>query len=279
MMPRTAKTARTAREQLVVGVPVRNQLPFVKACLKSLAKHRSPGTHILIVDDASGPECRDFLEEFTAETSGTDLICNSKQRGFPYNCNEIIYNSSTDTICLLNSDTLVAGEWDRFILEVMDLDASIGLAGPSTSFTHTPQLLPGLKALRMLQDEETVTQIANLVYQLYKNQYQPLPRLGGFCFFLKRELIRRIGYFDERFNLGCGEEDDFTYRARKSGYRAIWVKYSYVHHFGHCSFTAELGKDSAQLWAKNKLIFEIKQLLPFMGEIVHPRSRDRYDDT
>jgi GT2 family glycosyltransferase len=259
-------------EHLVVGVPVRNQLPFVKSCLISLAKYRSPDTRILIVDDASTIECREFLKEFTAGTPRTDLICNSQQKGFPYNCNEIIYNSSADTICLLNSDTLVAGEWDRFILEIMYSNDSIGLAGPSTSFTHTPQSLPGLQTLRMAQNEETVNHIAGLVFQRYKNQYQDLPRLGGFCFFFKRELIRRIGYFDERFSPGCGEEDDFTSRARKSGYRAMWVKYAYVHHFGHCSFTAEMGKASAQLWAKNKLIFEIKQLLPHIGEIVHTRG-------
>jgi GT2 family glycosyltransferase len=224
----------------------------------------------LIVDDASEPCCRDFLQEFAASTPDTGLLRNPGRRGFPYNCNEIIYNSSEETICLLNSDTLVSGDWDRSIMEVMSLDPSFAMAGPSTSFAHTPQELPTLRASRMEQTLKSVTRIAGDVYKRYKNQYQPLTRLGGFCFFFKRELIRRIGYFDERFGLGCGEEDDFVYRARRLGFRAIWVKYSYVHHFGHCTFTAELGKDSAQLWAKNKLIFEIKQLLPHLGEIVHP---------
>ncbi|MEW5923594.1 MAG: glycosyltransferase [Candidatus Zixiibacteriota bacterium] len=263
--------------KLVVGVPVRNQLNFVRACLATLAKWRLPETEIIIVDDASNTPCRDFLEDFADREEGVALLKNDRQRGFPYNCNEIIYNSASETICLLNSDTLVTPNWDKYVLEVMALDDKNGLAGPSTSFTHTPQSLAGLRQIRMNHDEQTVVDIAASVYKQYRDKYEPMSQLGGFCLFFKRKVIKDIGYFDERFGLGGGEEDDFVFRARKAGYSAIWVKYAYVHHYGHCSFTEELGSASSDLWVKNNMIYKMKRLMPGMGEIRHlPKKREKH---
>lgn len=121
----------------------------------------------------------------------------------------------------------------------------------------------------MNHNPETVAALARVVLHCYPGQYESMPTLGGFCLFFKREVVNRIGYFDERFGLGGGEEDDFIARSRRTGLKAIWVKYSYVHHFGHCSFTQEMESQSARLWAKNRLIYEIKQLRPEIREVVH----------
>jgi GT2 family glycosyltransferase len=151
----------------------------------------------------------------------------------------------------------------------MRLDPAFTLGGPSTCFTHTVQALPGLAAARLYQDAASVAQIGRRVHARFRGQYRVVPRLGGFCLFFRRDVVRRIGFFDERFGLGSGEEDDFVCRARAAGHRAVWAKAAYVHHFGHCSFSAELGAASAELWRRNRLIFEIKRLVPGLGEIVH----------
>jgi O-antigen biosynthesis protein len=256
---------------LAVGVPVRNQLPFVKACLDSL-RLNSPGVPVLIVDDASEAPCSDYLAEYAASHSGVDLIRNDRQRGFPYNCNEILYNTSASTVCLLNSDALVSPGWDASVLEVMARSEQYGLAGPSTSYTHTAQQLTELKASRIDQDISSVERIAAVVRARFRGQFRVLPTLGGFCLFIRRDLVERIGYLDERFGLGCGEEDDFAYRAVRAGFKPVWAQEAYVHHFGHCSFTIELGERSRELWERNRALLELKQLAA-LGEVVHPRQQ------
>ena len=258
--------------ELTIGVPVRNQLPFARACLESLARRRRPGTRILVVDDDSRADCSEYLEEFAIAMPATSLLRNSQRRGFPYNCNEILYNSSTPLICILNSDTIVAPGWEAFLVEALAANSECALAGPSTSFAHTAQCLSSLVASRMEQDETAVAAIGENVYRLYRGRYRLLPSLGGFCLLFTRDLVRRIGFFDERFGLGGGEEDDFIRRAKVAGFGAVWVMYAYVHHFGHCTFTDELGLASSALWTKNRLIYQIKKLSPEISPLIHPHS-------
>ena len=253
--------------ELTVGIPIRNQLPYVQACLRSLEQH-SPGVPVLLVDDASDPACADWIADYASRHSNVNVLRNARQRGFPYNCNEILYNASTPSVCLLNSDTLVTPGWDVRLLRAMAASPERALAGPSTSFTHTAQQLAGFFDDRLEQNGATVTQIGAAVYDRFADACQVLPTLGGFCLVVRRALTQKIGYFDERFGLGCGEEDDFCYRALKAGVKPCWVQGAYVHHFGHCSFTVDLGGASANLWERNRLLLDLK-VAAGLPEIAH----------
>jgi GT2 family glycosyltransferase len=235
---------------------------------------RCDSTSIFIVDDASEADCSRYLREFVEQTPNSKLIVNKRQRGFPYNCNEILDNSSEPYICLLNSDTVVSPSWDEMLLSALKADESIGFVGPSTSWAHTRQCLSGACAMRYELNADSVAGVAQTVFTHYAGQVEELPTLSGFCFMFRRSSFKRIGYFDERFGLGGVEEDDFILRGRRLGLRAMWIKYVYVHHYGQASFRAELGSQTAELWQRNQLIFEIKQLLPSIKELSHSRIDD-----
>jgi len=77
---------------------------------------------------------------------------------------------------------------------------------------------------------------------------------------VKREVFDKVGVFDYKtFKLGCTEEHEFIWRAKKmAGYKTYWAKKSYVHHFGHRTFTelginpARYNKDARSRWENNK---------------------------
>ena len=255
--------------RLLVGVPVRNQLHYARACLETLRLRRSAETFILIVDDASEPECATYLRGFVEQTPDSALLVNPGQRGFPYSCNEILYNCDAPSVCLLNSDTLVSPGWDGALLDALLSDGTVGFVGPSTSWAHTRQSLSGPCLSRHDQDAASVAELAVAVGKHFAGQIEEMPTLSGFCLMFRREVADRAGYFDERFGLGGAEEDDFILRGRRCGFRALWVKDVYVHHFGHSSFRAEIGGAVQDLWSRNRLILEIKQMLPGMKEWAH----------
>lgn len=46
---------------------------------------------------------------------------------------------------------------------------------------------------------------------------------SGGCTLIKKEVFDNVGYFDERFILGCSEDLDFSIRAQKFGYKVVKI--------------------------------------------------------
>jgi len=106
-----------------------------------------------------------------------------------------------------------------------------------------------------------------------KGKYINTLRLVGFCLLTKREVLEKIGLFDEDFFLGF-EDDDISLRALKSGYKLLIALDSFIHHYGHIS-SDNLGEN----FLKNYIKFQAKwktDLYYFIpqGEIINIVSKD-----
>jgi hypothetical protein len=56
--------------------------------------------------------------------------------------------------------------------------------------------------------------------------------LVGFCLAVKRAALEEVGLFDTRFGRGLFEDNDLSYRLRRTGYRLVVAARSFVHHEG-----------------------------------------------
>jgi GT2 family glycosyltransferase len=59
--------------------------------------------------------------------------------------------------------------------------------------------------------------------------------VAGFAFFIRRGLWEQVGGFDQRFP-DYGNESDLCRRLAEEGYRRVWIRNSYIHHFGEQSY-------------------------------------------
>ncbi|MHC4104395.1 MAG: glycosyltransferase, partial [Planctomycetota bacterium] len=64
------------------------------------------------------------------------------------------------------------------------------------------------------------------------------PTGHGFCMYMTRQALNQVGYFDERYGVGYGEENDWCQQAIQSGFKHVITTETYVFHNDTSSFTS-----------------------------------------
>ena len=250
-----------------------NQLPYTQQCIDSLRMRTDEPYELILVDNGSTDGTLDFLNSL----AGTRVILNADNRGFPAAVNQGIAASSGQNILLLNNDTLVTTGWLHRLLVQLHSAEDIGIVGPVSNNISGPQ-----------QIQVTYTDLASLDGfawdwgKQHDRQSLDESRLVGFCMLVKRELIDHIGKLDERFGIGCFEDDDFCRRANAAGYRTVIAADAFVHHFGSRSFIGsnadfagimqENEQKYRQKWQAPEIQKESRQVVPQCEETEYPHT-------
>lgn len=136
---------------------------------------------------------------------------------------------------VLNDDTLVSLGWLRRLEAGLLDDPTIGCVGPTLSACWGQQnwpfveLLPGVGPDNVGQDG--VDEFSKKLAIKYAGERIPVKFLSGCCLTFRRSLFEQLDGFDEDFFPIYGEDDDWADRVIAAGYKCIWVKDAYVHHF------------------------------------------------
>jgi GT2 family glycosyltransferase len=127
--------------------------------------------------------------------------------------------------------------WLEGLIRCAKSDKKIGVVGCSSNpGTNEPLFFTGCP---MYRSKEDIQRTAVAVSMIRKGVYIDVDLVHGLCMFIKRELINKIGLFDERF-YPCGREDiDYVVRARKAGYRTVDAMDVFVFHFYNKSTTSK----------------------------------------
>jgi GT2 family glycosyltransferase len=170
------------------------------------------------------------------------LIRNESNLGYVRAINQGLGASDAKYICLLNNDTVVTKGWLSEMVAVAEYNPSIGIVNPSSNTLG--QRIPKDKTLQ------------EYAYSLkrYRREWVELGECFGFCMLIKREVISRIGEFDERYGLGYFEEVDYCYRAEKFGYKSVRSKAAYVYHIERVSFDKH--PDKKRFYENNRRLLE-----------------------
>lgn len=127
---------------------------------------------------------------------------------------------------------------DKEIQEKAYLSESIGTVTP---VSNTAGAFSVPKAgTNIIPSHLTIDDMAQIVETEGKDKYFDVPTGNGFCFYIKREVFNTIGLFDEEeFPRGYGEENDFSMRALRNGFKNIVTLDTYIFHHEHCSFLGQ----------------------------------------
>lgn len=243
-----APLARTDRGVTSIVILTHNELAYTRQCVESILAFTDEKFELVFVDNGSTDGTVNYLRSLPDAA----VIANPENRGFPAGCNQGIRAAKGAQILLLNNDTVVTTGWLDKLLGALETDPRIGVVGPSSNNVS------GEQQIAVTYDD--LTGLDGFAWELGKTnagQTADTDRLVGFCLLVRRAVIESIGLLDERFGIGCFEDDDYCKRARLAGYRVVHAKDAFVHHFGGRTFVAT-GVDYSALIRQNQARFEEK---------------------
>jgi len=233
---------KTASPTLHVVICVHNALHYAELCIESVLRHTKPPYDLTIVNDGSERETTEMLTRYFKRYNHIHMIHHPEAKGYTKAANAGLRASDADYTILLNSDTLVSPGWAQKIIDCGESSKQIGIIGPLSN-AATYQSVPfvfddtGHWMQNHIPGDITVAAYARAIDDVSLKTYPRVPVANGFCFAVKRPVIKAIGYLDEEtFPRGYGEENDYCLRAADAGFDIAIADNAYVYHATSQSF-------------------------------------------
>lgn len=203
-------------------MPSYGQFELTVACLQSLVGY-SKDFRVIWIDNKR--ECFEFLH---TPDSRIRYFPQAENLGYTKSINLGLAVSTAPYVVLLNSDTEVMTDgWLEKLAEGFGPDPNLAACGPATDRLQQglAGTLPKKSGLHYLTPSMTPHGILDV-------------KLWFWCIMLKREAILDVGYLDERFSPGGGDDDDWLMRAYAKGWKAAIQTDVLVKHVGQASWLA-----------------------------------------
>lgn len=236
-----------------------NLLDMTRDCIESIRKTTPDSAReIIVVDNAS----KDKSVAWLKQQKDIKLLCNEENCGFPMGCNQGIWMAEKESdILLLNNDTIMTPNalfWLRMGLYEND---QVGSTGSVSNYVANGQAV-----IENGKTEEEYVAFARKNNVPMETPYVHKASLVGFALLLKRIVLEKTGYLDERFSPGNFEDNDICLRIILGGYRNVLCKNSFIIHWGSKSFGKVPQKYNTLLETNQKKFFDKWKLLDMTSE-------------
>jgi GT2 family glycosyltransferase len=250
LAPRVA----SAFPKVSIVVVTYNNLDLTRRCLEILyAQTEWPNFEVIVVDNASSDGTPEYLREVRDGWPSFEAILNPENSGFACASNLGLRRASGEYFVLLNNDVVVTRGWLSALIRHLRRDPTIGIVGPVTNAIGNEAMVPV-----GYQDIEQMPRWAASFVRDHDGESFDIPMLAMFCVALRRSVFEEVGPLDERFGVGMFEDDDYSLRVRRAGYRVVCAEDSFVHHWMKASFSRLSPTDYQSLFDHNRRLFEEK---------------------
>jgi len=264
---------KVSAPSVAIIIPAWNQRDELIQCLESFSCTDYPNYEVVVVnngaeDNTSEVVRRDFPWATLIE-EGIDLgFCKANNIGLRY-CLEKRF----DYVVLLNADTKILPHFIPELVSVMQSDHKIGIAGAKNLLMENPAYMWGQYG-KVTWGPMLVKTIGR--FEPDKNLNEPPKDIDWVicngCI-MSRAALEKVGMFDEDF-WQCNEDVDWSYRARRAGFRVIYVDTAAILHKGSSSAKSQrikvfsygyfLGRNAIVFAKKYATFFQMIKLITMM---------------
>ena len=201
------------------------QYQLTKLCLYSLQKIKYDNYQIILIDNESNPK---ELKKIKNQFDKIITFPNQKNLGFTAANNvgiEYAIKNDFEYVMLINNDTEVEKNFINPLIEVLEKNQNFGAAQPLILNYYNRNKV--WSAGGFLNKFFGYTYVIKSPEGIKKN----IDWITGCCFFLRTDVIKKIGLLDEKF-FAYYEDVDWSIRIKNAGYDLAFVKSSVVYHHG-----------------------------------------------
>lgn len=230
-----------------VVIPVYNSPEWVKLCAYSLMRNTDDKVlnKVYLINDCSNEITTNLLNNLKEKYKKIEVINNEKNLGFVKSTNKGMKMSKADYVLLLNTDCIVSKNTITKLIKHIEKDNEIGLICPIASNAANISL--------PMYEGYTYMQMDKLLEQNFSGECFDACTVVGNCLLITRKCIEKIGYLDEIYGMGYGEETDYQFKAMENGFKAKVAIDTYVFHKAEVSFGTS--KKKQERLEKNRKIF------------------------
>jgi len=219
--------------KVAIIISTYNQEKILEKCLRSVYEKTDYKNYkIYFIDDSGKGNVGDKIRK---RFNKINILTNKKNLGFSKSYNlgikEALKRDNPDYFLLLNDDTkIVDRNWLKKMVEVGESDKKIGILGCQIIYPDG-----SLQWVVKKSKIKHFKQKGNFEKDNEIEKNWQVSDIIGCCFLIKKEVITKIGLLDEKFSPAYGEETDFCFRAKKLGYKFIYVGNTKIIHYGGTS--------------------------------------------
>jgi GT2 family glycosyltransferase len=196
---------------ITLAIPCYNAESFIGAVLHSVEKQTLSPTEILVVDDGSYDGSREIINKHP----GVRLISHDQNYGIAAARNTAWENAIGNIVVYLDADTIAHPTLLEELVKFYNHSDIAGVGG---------------RGLEIYQNSLYDRWRKEVLFQGWGEQFiSDVPFLFGACSSFRRQFLSELGGFDPFFRIS-GEDMDFSFRARKAGFRLVYNPKALVFH-------------------------------------------------
>ena len=238
-------------------IPVYNQWIYTYKCVSSVLKHTEIPYEVIVADDCSTDETMNLGDIIINAVH----IRNVESMRFLLNCNNAAKYAKGKYICFLNNDTQVQPGWLSALVDLMERDESVGLAGSKLVYPDGRLQEAG----GILWKDGSAWNFGRNDSPLKPdyNYVKEVDYISGASILVRKSLWDMLGGFDERFAPAYCEDSDLAFSIRQMGYKVLYQPKSAVVHFEGVSHGRDItvGQKQYQTVNSQKLFDKWKHVL------------------
>jgi GT2 family glycosyltransferase/glycosyltransferase involved in cell wall biosynthesis len=243
----TAVSSRPPLPTLTVVVVNYRGADDTVTCLRALRAdldYPAGRLQLVCVDNASGDG---GAARIRAEVPGVTVVESTTNLGFAGGCNLGVRHATGEVVALLNNDARPDRNWARAAVEVLRADPTVASVASKVldwSGERVDYVDAGLTWFGMGYKPDAGRPLAELATDRHETPRDVLFATGA-AMFVRAEVFRELGGFDERFFMFY-EDVDLGWRLNLRGWRVRYQPTSLAYHRHHASMSQVDGPDNAR---------------------------------